>query len=84
MPPTKRIDTCYHCFFWEGRGPRGRGPKGTCHRYPPAVTPRDIDGRQPTTGTGDWCGEFRRDVGAAVAADEEAGSARTIYDDLIG
>lgn len=84
MPTTKRIDTCYHCFHWEGRGPRGRGPKGICHRYPPVVTQRDVEGRQPTTETGDWCGEFRRDVGE-VAADEPAGGAeRTIYDDLIG
>ena len=58
---------------------RQRGPKGTCRRFPPVVTPRDPDGRFPITLSTDWCGEWKRDGGPAPAADE-----RTIYDDMDG
>lgn len=59
---------------------RQRGPKGTCRRYPPVVTPRDPDGRFPITLSTDWCGEWKRDGGQAIASgDPEAG---TIYDDF--
>ncbi|HYG91531.1 MAG TPA: hypothetical protein VD978_35355 [Azospirillum sp.] len=61
---------------------RQRGPKGTCRRFPPVVTPRDPDGRFPVTLSTDWCGEWKRDAGQATMAggpDE-----RTIYDDLGG
>lgn len=77
----KRLDTCYACHYWEGHGIRQRGPKGTCRRYPPVVTPRDPDGRFPVTLSTDWCGEWKRLPAQAAATD---GDARTIYDDLGG
>lgn len=59
---ARRPDTCYTCHFWEGQGIRQRGPKGTCRRYPPTVTPRHNDGRFPITLSNDWCGEWRRAI----------------------
>ena len=59
---------------------RQRGPKGTCRRFPPVVTPRDPDGRFPVTLSTDWCGEWKRDGGQAPAAGDA--EARTIYDDF--
>lgn len=79
----KRTDTCYTCRFWVGQGLRGRGPKGGCRRFPPVVTPRDPDGRFPVTLSTDWCGEWKRDTGQALAGDSDAVE-RTIYDDLTG
>ena len=59
---------------------RQRGPKGTCRRYPPVVTPRDPDGRFPITLSTDWCGEWKRDGGAPIGSGDPDG--RTIYDDF--
>lgn len=78
----KRTDSCYACRFWEGQGVRGRGPKGSCHRFPPVVTPRDPDGRFPVTLSTDWCGEWRRDTGQVNPA--TGTEDRTIYDDMNG
>lgn len=58
---------------------RQRGPKGTCRRYPPVVTPRDPDGKFPVTLSTDWCGEWKRDGGQPIGAEAEP---RTIYDDF--
>ena len=58
---------------------RQRGPKGTCRRFPPVVTPRDPDGRFPVTLSTDWCGEWKRDGGQAASVDADG---RTIYDDF--
>ena len=59
---------------------RQRGPKGTCRRFPPVVTPRDPDGRFPVTLSTDWCGEWKRDGGQTHAASDA--EPRTIYDDF--
>lgn len=59
---------------------RQRGPKGTCRRFPPVVTPRNPDGRFPVTLSTDWCGEWKRDGGPITGSgDPDAG---TIYDDF--
>ncbi len=78
----KRLDTCYTCRFWEGQGLRQRGPKGTCRRFPPVVTPRSPDGDFPITLSTDWCGEWKR-VAVSVAAGDPSESGDTIYDDLV-
>jgi len=70
----RRQDSCYFCRFWVGEGLRERGPKGTCHRYPPTVTARAPGGVFPVTHSADWCGEWQRTIARApVAPGEEAG-----------
>jgi len=89
----RRTETCYSCRFWFGFGPRERGPKGHCRRFPPVVTDRFPDGAFATTKSDDWCGEWRlpaarREEGAPAprgpaaphdAAPENGG---TLYDEL--
>lgn len=76
----RRGETCYHCRFWLGSGPREKGPKGRCRRYPPVVTDRAPGGTWPVTNQGDACGEWqsmlvRRDA-------EPAPDDGNLYDDL--
>ena len=78
----KRLDSCYTCRFWEGQGLRQRGPKGTCRRYPPVVTPRSPEGDFPITLSTDWCGEWNRVAVAAVGGAPSAYD-ETLYDDLV-
>jgi hypothetical protein len=59
---VRRSDSCFYCRFWLGGGPRGRGPKGQCHRFPPVVTDRAPGGAFPITQDNDWCGEWQRVV----------------------
>jgi len=67
----RRYETCYHCRYWLGFGPRERGPKGQCRRFPPVVTSRAPDGDFPITQTTDWCGEWQRDVGHREGTPDE-------------
>lgn len=76
----RRGEVCYHCRFWLGAGPREKGPKGQCRRYPPVVTDRAPAGSWPTTGQNDWCGDWQRAVGRAAAAEEPG----TLYDEFQG
>lgn len=70
--PAKRTETCYYCRFWQGHGLKERGPKGSCRRFPPAVTPRHPDGAFPVTMATDWCGEWQRVAGRPVESDQAA------------
>lgn len=72
----KRRESCYTCKFWVGQGVRERGPKGSCHRFPPVVTPRAPEGACPITLLTDWCGEWLRDMGLANELEAQEKAAR--------
>ena len=71
----RRFDNCYTCRFWIGQGARERGPKGSCRRFPPAVTPRSPEGAFPITLSTDWCGEWQRDSGLGPERRPESATA---------